>query len=67
MRIQISLLKEILSDPSAVDFTKDGTYKPKWKVCLSIKGKEQKYKIPGTIVVNGGNLSGISQFFDSGC
>ena len=43
-------------NPSAVDFTKDGTYNTEVDGVLSIKGKEKNIKIPGTITVNGGNL-----------
>ena len=54
-------------DPSSVDFTKDGTYKTEVEGVLSIKGKEQKIKIPGTIIVKDGSRVGISQLFNSSC
>ena len=43
-------------DPASVDFSKDGTYKTEVEGMLGIKGKEQKIKAPGTVVVKGGNL-----------
>jgi polyisoprenoid-binding protein YceI len=49
-------------DPSTVDFTKDGSYKTEAEGLLGIKGKEQKVKIPGTIVVKNGSLSLSSNF-----
>ena len=49
-------------DPSSVNFEKDGSYKTEVEGILSIKGKEQKVKIPGTIVVKGGNLSVSANF-----
>ncbi|HKO80448.1 MAG TPA: YceI family protein [Chitinophagaceae bacterium] len=49
-------------DPSAVDFTKDGSYKAEVEGLLGIKGKEQKVKVPGTIVVKNGSLAISSNF-----
>lgn len=49
-------------NPSAVDFTKDGSYKTEVEGLLGIKGKEQKVKVPGTIVVNNGSFSVSSSF-----
>jgi len=41
---------------SSVDFSKDGSYNAEVEGLLGIKGKEQKIKVPGTIVVKGGSL-----------
>src|SRR5688500_15304606 len=49
-------------DPSAVDFTKDGSYKTEVEGLLGIKGKEQTVKVPGTIVVKNGSLALSSNF-----
>ena len=49
-------------DISSVDFSKDGTYKTEAEGILGIKGKEQKIKVPGTIVVKGGSISLTSNF-----
>jgi len=49
-------------DPSTVDFTKDGSYKTEVEGLLGIKGKEQKVKLPGTVVVKNGSLSISSNF-----
>lgn len=38
---------------TSVDFSKDGSYKTEVEGLLGIKGKEQKIKVPGTIVVKG--------------
>lgn len=49
-------------DLSKVDFNKDGTYKTEAEGLLGIKGKEQKVKVPGTIVIKDGGLSLTSEF-----
>lgn len=49
-------------DPSSVDFTKDGTYNTEVEGVLSVKGKEQKIKVPGTITVKGSSLLVASNF-----
>ena len=49
-------------DPSTVDFTKDGYLQNEVEGMLGIKGKEQKIKVPGTIVVKGGSLSVSCKF-----
>ncbi len=49
-------------DPSTVDFTKEGSYKTEVEGLLGIKGKEQKVKVPGTIVVKNGSLAISSNF-----
>ena len=47
---------------SAVDFSKDGSYKTEAEGMLGIRGKEQKIKVPGTIVVKDGIISLSSDF-----
>lgn len=49
-------------DPSTVDFAKDGSYKTEVEGLLGIKGKEQKVKVPGTIVVKNGSVAISSNF-----
>lgn len=49
-------------DLAAVDFKKDGTYNTEVEGTLGIKGKEQKIKVPGTVVVKGGSFSISSNF-----
>jgi polyisoprenoid-binding protein YceI len=49
-------------NPSSVDFKKDGTYKTEVEGTLVIKGKEQKLKVPGTVVVKNGTISISSDF-----
>ena len=49
-------------DPSSVNFGQDGSYKTEFEGTLSIKGKEQKVRVPGTIVVKGGNISVSANF-----
>lgn len=51
-----------IADLSAIDFTKDGSYNTEVEGLLGIKGKEQKVKVPGTIVVKNGSV-GISSNF----
>ena len=43
-------------NPASIDFSKEGSYKTEVEGLLGIKGKEQKIKVPGTIVVKGENL-----------
>lgn len=43
-------------NPSSVDFSKEGSYKTEVEGLLGIKGKEQKIKVPGTIVAKGESL-----------
>ncbi len=47
---------------TSVDFSKDGSYKTEVEGLLGIKGKEQKIKVPGTIVVKGENLMVSANF-----
>lgn len=49
-------------DPASVNFTRDGTYNTEVEGTLSIRGKEQKIKVPGTIVVKGNNIQATSNF-----
>jgi polyisoprenoid-binding protein YceI len=49
-------------DPSTVDFASNGSYTTEVEGLLTIKGKEQKVKIPGTIVVKDGSLSASANF-----
>jgi polyisoprenoid-binding protein YceI len=49
-------------DPASVNFAKDGSYKTDVEGTLTVKGKEQKVKVPATIEVKGGNLSTSANF-----
>ena len=49
-------------DMSTINFAKDGSYKTEVEGTLTIKGKGQKVKVPGTIVVNGSNLTTTANF-----
>lgn len=49
-------------DPSAVDFASNGSYTTEVEGLLTIKGKEQKVKVPGTIVVKDGSLATSANF-----
>lgn len=49
-------------DLSSVNFTKDGSYKADVEGTLTVKGKEQKVKVPATIEVKGGSLSASANF-----
>jgi polyisoprenoid-binding protein YceI len=49
-------------DPSSVDFSKDGTYKTEVEGVLSVKGKEQKIKVPASIVVKENSVVATSNF-----
>jgi polyisoprenoid-binding protein YceI len=51
-----------ITDLSTVDFTKDGSFKTEVEGLLSVKGKEQKIKVPATIVVKSGSLSTTANF-----
>ncbi len=54
--------KGTLSNPAAVNFSKDGSYTTDVEGDLTIRGKTQKVKAPATIVVKGGNVSATSAF-----
>jgi polyisoprenoid-binding protein YceI len=49
-------------DLSSVNFTKDGSYKADVEGTLTVKGKEQKVKVPATIEVKGSSLSASANF-----
>ena len=49
-------------DLSSVNFAKDGSYKADVEGTLTVKGKEQKVKVPATIEVKGSSLSASANF-----
>jgi polyisoprenoid-binding protein YceI len=49
-------------NPASVNFEKDGTYTADVEGVLAIKGKEQKIKVPATIIIAGGAISASSDF-----
>lgn len=49
-------------NPESVDFAKDGSYQTEVEGILTIKGKEQKIKVPGSIEIKGGSLVASSNF-----
>ena len=49
-------------DLSSVNFAKDGSYQADVEGTLTVKGKEQKVKVPATIEVKGTSLSASSNF-----
>lgn len=51
-----------ITDLTAVDFTKDGTYKVTTEGTLIVKGVEQKLTTPATIVVKGGSVTATADF-----
>lgn len=51
-----------ITDLSAINFSKDGTYKIKTAGVLTVKGQSQNIAMPATIVVNGGTLNASAQF-----
>jgi len=52
----------VITDPSAVNFNKDGTYNVTVEGELTIKGKTQKVTTPATIVVTGKTLKTTAAF-----
>jgi polyisoprenoid-binding protein YceI len=54
--------KGIITDLSAVNFTKDGTYQVKTEGVLTVKGVEQKLATPATITVKGSSISASTDF-----
>jgi len=52
----------VITNPSAVDFNKDGTYNVTVEGDLTIKGKTQKVTAPATIVVSGKTLKTTAAF-----
>jgi polyisoprenoid-binding protein YceI len=55
-------LKGTISNISTVDFTKDGTYPVTVEGTLSMHGVSNKIKVPGNIIVKGGNISTTAVF-----
>lgn len=51
-----------ITNLSAVDFKKSGTYKANVEGVLTIKGKEQKVSTPATIIVNGNSITAKADF-----
>lgn len=51
-----------ITNVSDVDLTKDGSYTANIEGTLTIKGKEQKIKVPANISVKGGIISATSDF-----
>lgn len=49
-------------ESASVDFEKDGSYKTEVEGILSIKGKEQKIKVPATVVLKNGSLLASANF-----
>ena len=54
--------KGTITDLSAVNFTKDGTYPVKTEGVLTIKGIEQKLATPATIIVKGNSIVASADF-----
>ena len=52
----------VITNPAAVNFTKDGTYNVSVEGDLTIKGKTQKVATPATIVVAGKTLKTTAAF-----
>jgi polyisoprenoid-binding protein YceI len=52
----------VITNPSAVNFTKDGTYNVNVTGDLTIKGKTQKVVTPATIIVAGKTLKTTAAF-----
>jgi len=51
-----------ITDLSAVDFTKEGTYEVKTEGTLAIKGVEKKLSAPATITVKGNSVLATADF-----
>ncbi|MDX5348655.1 MAG: YceI family protein [Hymenobacteraceae bacterium] len=51
-----------ITNPSAVDFKKDGTYPVKVKGNLTIHGVTKEIEAPGTVTVKNGNIKATSEF-----
>jgi polyisoprenoid-binding protein YceI len=54
--------KGSLVKPTSVNFEKDGTYNTEVEGVLNIRGKEQKIKVPATVVISGGSIVANSDF-----
>ena len=52
----------VITNPSAVNFSKDGSYNVTVEGDLTIKGKTQKVTAPATIVVSGKTLKTTAEF-----
>ncbi len=52
----------VITNPSAINFSKDGTYNVTVEGDLTIKGKTQKVTTPATIVVSGKTLKTTAAF-----
>lgn len=52
----------VITNPSAVNFKKDGSYTVNVEGDLTIKGKTQKVKTPATIVVSGNTVKANAAF-----
>lgn len=51
-----------ITDISAVNFAKDGTYEVKTEGVITVKGVEQKLEAPATITVNGTSVLASADF-----
>lgn len=51
-----------ITNLSAINFTKDGSYTANVVGVLTVKGKEQKLTTPATVVVAGNTISAVSEF-----
>jgi polyisoprenoid-binding protein YceI len=51
-----------ITDLSAVNFTKNGTYPVKTEGTITVKGIDQKLSAPGTIVVRDGTITASADF-----
>jgi polyisoprenoid-binding protein YceI len=51
-----------ITNLSAINFLKDGTYTANVDGVLAIKGKEQKLTVPATVVVAGTTITATSEF-----
>ena len=54
--------KGAITDISAVNFSKDGSYQVKTEGVITVKGVEQKLKAPATIVVKGESVVASTDF-----
>ena|SRR5215510_3326431 len=54
--------KGTITDLTAVDFAKDGTYQVKTEGTLTVKGIDQKLSTPATIVVKSGSIVASADF-----
>jgi polyisoprenoid-binding protein YceI len=51
-----------ITNLSAINFLKDGTYTANVEGVLSVKGKEKALTVPATVVVSGTTISATSEF-----